>query len=253
MKPQAWLLPVILVLAFAAKAEVYKWVDEQGNVHYGDLPPGGVQTEPVKLPGLSTYRSPAQDGQGQLGGTAADGPFTGYTRVEIIQPKANEVVRTNEQRMVVAVALEPPLQEGHAIQVWIDGSAVGAPYNGTAVELSGVYRGQHRLQVRVLDATGKVLAQSAVVTFTLRQAGLKPGPGEPPLDDGDGSKPGYDPAKDQGKDYIPPDGSPPYTPANGAPPYTPPAEPAGDYKPANGTPPHKPGSSAPGFAPRYNP
>ena len=32
------LLPLILILALPAQAEIYRWVDEQGKVHFGDAP-----------------------------------------------------------------------------------------------------------------------------------------------------------------------------------------------------------------------
>lgn len=181
MKTRLWLLPVLSLLAAGAGAEVYKWVDEQGNVHYGDLPPGGQPTEPLKLPGLSTYQNrPVPPATTEP--AAEEQAFSGYTKVEIAQPEPGSAVRANDQRVVVAVALEPHLQEGHAVEILLDGSPVGEPYSGTAVELSGVYRGQHSLQARVVDAAGQQLAASPVVTFTLRQVSIiKPaGPTPPP-------------------------------------------------------------------------
>jgi hypothetical protein len=49
--------------------QIHKWIDEDGNVHYGDAPPNTVTTEPVRvigapsdpgkpLPRLSTGESP---------------------------------------------------------------------------------------------------------------------------------------------------------------------------------------------------
>jgi hypothetical protein len=42
-----------LLLAWSgmACAVVYRWVDAQGKVHYGDTPPDGVHAEVVDLPG----------------------------------------------------------------------------------------------------------------------------------------------------------------------------------------------------------
>lgn len=33
---------------FAAHAQVYRWVDEQGKVHYGERPPTGAKASPVQ-------------------------------------------------------------------------------------------------------------------------------------------------------------------------------------------------------------
>ena len=42
----------VLVLAAAAGGAFaqYKWVDENGRVRYGDVPPAGVQATPLKPP-----------------------------------------------------------------------------------------------------------------------------------------------------------------------------------------------------------
>jgi hypothetical protein len=42
-----------------ASAVVYKWVDAQGKVQYGDSPPDGVHAEIVELLGTHTSRSAA--------------------------------------------------------------------------------------------------------------------------------------------------------------------------------------------------
>lgn len=39
MMPRLFLLTVTLALAATASAEIYKWTDNQGNVHYSDKPP----------------------------------------------------------------------------------------------------------------------------------------------------------------------------------------------------------------------
>lgn len=38
-------------------AEIYKWLDEQGRVHFGDRPPAEKKQEPVQLE-INTYSAP---------------------------------------------------------------------------------------------------------------------------------------------------------------------------------------------------
>src|SRR5579885_2953356 len=45
----AILLPALIATGQAA-AEMYKWVDENGQVHYSQLPPPGAKAETVKPP-----------------------------------------------------------------------------------------------------------------------------------------------------------------------------------------------------------
>jgi len=47
MKKLAWL---IAVAALCAHAEIYKWTDEKGQVHYGEQPPPTATTKTIKAP-----------------------------------------------------------------------------------------------------------------------------------------------------------------------------------------------------------
>lgn len=43
------LAAVALLAAFVTSAGVYKWEDDQGRVHYGDLPAGDVSTQEIEI------------------------------------------------------------------------------------------------------------------------------------------------------------------------------------------------------------
>jgi hypothetical protein len=178
MKAKHWLLSAWL-LASGASAEVYKWVDEQGNTHYADRPPTEVPVKPVELPGLSTFASrplPAAAEEEAAQPDAASEAFAGYTRVAITAPEDDTAVRANDQRVAVSVAVEPPLQESHRMVILLDGEPAGEPYAGTELQLNGVLRGTHTLQARIIGAQGEMLAESAVISFTLRQITIRPSP-----------------------------------------------------------------------------
>ncbi len=49
MRLLALILAASLAMTTAAHAEVYKWVDEDGNVHFTDTPPPKQKTEEVKI------------------------------------------------------------------------------------------------------------------------------------------------------------------------------------------------------------
>lgn len=60
---KAWMIGLLLLLALPVKAQVYKWVDEQGRVHYGDKPHGiEAQSVPVRpAPTTGPSAEPPQD------------------------------------------------------------------------------------------------------------------------------------------------------------------------------------------------
>jgi glutaredoxin len=54
------LLAVLLALGIPAAAQVYKWTDSTGKVHYGDKPPDDVKTSQVKVDAVTSYEGPPQ-------------------------------------------------------------------------------------------------------------------------------------------------------------------------------------------------
>jgi len=165
------------------EAAVYKWVDDQGVTHFGDLPPGEVSADRIELPQLQTYTAPAVGQSIGEAVTPPGPPAPGYQRVRIVQPLPDATVRSNTQQVLVEVAMEPALRPGHLLAFYLDGQQVGTPGAATQIELQGVERGRHSIRTEIVDADGKVLAASEPVSFYLRQASVlitpavKPPPG----------------------------------------------------------------------------
>lgn len=65
MRRNASLVLAIFLIPLGVCAEgIYRWVDEQGQVHYGDRPPAGVRAEavpPQLLPGSGEAQRHLQD------------------------------------------------------------------------------------------------------------------------------------------------------------------------------------------------
>jgi hypothetical protein len=61
-----------LLLAGSASAGVYKWVDQDGKVHYSDKPVAGAEEQKIKAPGVSSGGSEPAEGGGAGAGAAGD-------------------------------------------------------------------------------------------------------------------------------------------------------------------------------------
>jgi hypothetical protein len=103
------------------------------------------------------------------GAGAADTP---RPAISILSPAPEQTVHDNEGRVPVSVAVTPPnaFETGHSVRVSLDGRGHGAPQRTTSFTVEGVERGEHTLQVELLDAGGRVVAVSAPVKFYLWQA-----------------------------------------------------------------------------------
>lgn len=76
---------------------IHKWVDEEGNVHYGDAPPVTVKTEGVRVqsapsnPGKALPRlSPPESSETTASGTAADNNDIPEDQARVACEKAQE-------------------------------------------------------------------------------------------------------------------------------------------------------------------
>ena len=50
-------------LALPAGAQIYKWTDSTGKVHYGDKPPAGAKTDQVKVDAVTSHEPRAESTQ----------------------------------------------------------------------------------------------------------------------------------------------------------------------------------------------
>ena len=92
--------------------------------------------------------------------------------VSIVSPRNEETIHDNTGRVAVAVAIRngDSLAAGGAIRVLLDGKPFGPDARASSFALEGLERGEHRLQVQLMNAAGTVIATSEVVTFYMWQA-----------------------------------------------------------------------------------
>jgi hypothetical protein len=93
-------------------------------------------------------------------------------RVSVVSPVSEETIHDNTGRLLVSVAITngDALAKGGAIRVLLDGRPHGVEARATSFAVEGVERGEHLLQVQVVDATGNVIASSESVKFYMWQA-----------------------------------------------------------------------------------
>jgi hypothetical protein len=166
--------PVLLILLSASvHADVYKSVDENGEVVFSDQPTPNAQR--MKLPELPTYKPLPVPGFSSSPETAP--VASPYDSMKIVEPENDATIRDNQGVVRVGVVLDPPLmiKQGHKIQFYLNGEPHGIPVGTTSISFSNLDRGSYTLTTSVVDASGAVLMTSAPVTFHLhRESVLNP-------------------------------------------------------------------------------
>lgn len=174
-----WLL-LCLFLA-PAQAEIYRWVDADGNVVYSDEAHPNAET--IDLPESTTY-TPVEESESEpeILKLSPEEDVTETSEAEvpayqlrIIAPANDESIWVNNGNVTVSLVVEPGLnaERGDQIIVRLNGSPVEGPQASTTFQLNNINRGSHTLTAAVVDNTGATLTNSAAVTFHLHRTSIR--------------------------------------------------------------------------------
>jgi hypothetical protein len=155
-----------VVCTVAVSATVYRWVDENGVTHYSDQPHENAEKVHVAAP--QTYKPAPPPKAPSAAENAPAQPANPY-QCQVTAP-ANDETFPNAYSVTAAVNTNPIPQNGDQVFLLMDGARVpDFPPMGGPYTISNIERGQHTLQAIVQDVNGKVVCQSANVTFTVLQ------------------------------------------------------------------------------------
>ena len=160
----------ILVLLFAAilacppsmAAEVYKTIDEDGNVTFTDSPPKNMPAEKIKLKETNTqppveFRSrPTQNNEAEE---------AGEYDLHIINPVKEQQMGPTQMSLPISVETSRPLEEGHFFQILLNGASHGPATQSSKLSLTNVGHGRKQVAVSIVDSEGSVIETSE--SFTL--------------------------------------------------------------------------------------
>jgi hypothetical protein len=174
------LIGILALITLAAApthiyAQIYKTVDEDGNVVFTDVPPNR-DTGAVQLDEYSTYEPAAAAPAAQTSGRSAgieEGetePEPSYEMISILTPRNDEPIRENSGMVSISVSTVPQLDTsaGHRVQILLNGTVMAEGGMQDFV-LENVDRGSHQLTAQITNANGDILVQSAPLTFHLQR------------------------------------------------------------------------------------
>lgn len=233
MRTVLLLLAFFAIPAFAAQT-VWKWVDEQGVTHYSDRPvPGATKVDISSSNQVdASARTPSSPSSTPQSDTQS-GPV--YRNFEIWKPADGETIINTGGQVTVNIRVDPPLQPGHELFLYLDGRLVeGHPPNASTYELKEAPRGAHSLVAVINNQRGERVQETAPVHFFVRQESIANPPVGPALRPAPKPRPG-------GAANKLPNRQPSYAALNGA---------RARIDPATNAPAHKPTTPKPTPAPK---
>ncbi|MEM7081379.1 MAG: DUF4124 domain-containing protein [Pseudomonadota bacterium] len=170
-----WLIAAALSAAVgASSAELYRWVDASGTVHYSDTPREGA--EQIQLKPTNIIRSPRPTASSTTRNDSPPPPageeaLLPYTAASIQSPSDGETLWNLGGELTVRVNIEPRLQPGHGVVILYNGRPVNSdPVVSSSITINNVYRGQHTVRAAIRDLDGNTLFDGQSVTFFVRQS-----------------------------------------------------------------------------------
>lgn len=163
-----FLLTCLVMVCTMAQATVYKWVDENGNVHYSDEPTKNAEVVELKenthnkiiIP-RAISSSSASDNQGE--------DAIEY-KVSITSPSEEDTIRDNDGKISISARITPEAPKSALYTLYMDGNKIGDAQRSSIFQLEDINRGEHRFVVKMITQVGKVLASSSPRTVFLHRA-----------------------------------------------------------------------------------
>ncbi len=161
----------LLSVSAAWAADIWKVVDEDGNVTYTDQPPKDG-TKPMDLPELSVIETDIQDVQTPVDEEEVKAPTTSelrklYRDFQITRPLQEETFWGTANTVVVTWGSRTPFTPDLNVRLFINGKARVAPATG-GVSLT-LDRGEHKVFAELRDASNRRILKTDTVTFYIKQ------------------------------------------------------------------------------------
>ncbi|MFY8301160.1 DUF4124 domain-containing protein [Pseudoalteromonas sp. SS15] len=156
---------LMALIALPSDAKIYRWKDKNGNWVYSDTPRKGAQevklNKPLVMPSTNTNVLQSPNTQKQISYQA-----------NITSPNHEQTIRENTGTVYVSGQVLPSFHKGFTVQLFHNGSTVGAKQSSTSFVLKSLSRGEHKIKMAVFNPQGTQIATSKEHTFYLHKASV---------------------------------------------------------------------------------
>ncbi|HZX17891.1 MAG TPA: DUF4124 domain-containing protein [Pseudomonas sp.] len=163
------LLCGLMLLALPAVAQVYTYIDAEGNRVFTDKPRSGdaerVELAPSNsMPTIQTQTAPVTE--------APPEPSQRYSLLRVLVPQPDATIRDSAGNLIVSVNSEPKLFPQHSYRLLLDGVQVGEAGSSPVFPLENIDRGTHQLAVEIIDQQGRIIERTPTQPFHMLRISL---------------------------------------------------------------------------------
>ena len=166
-----WLL-IACLSSLPVSAEVFTYIDAQGNRVFTDQPGTGNAKRVPLAPSNRMSANPTGAAPVAAEKKPTAKPALHYNMLRLLIPEPDATVRSTAGELIVTATSEPGLQRGHRYRLLLDGQATGEPGPSPVFALTDIDRGTHNLSVEIVDEQGRTVERTANQPFHMLRISL---------------------------------------------------------------------------------
>jgi hypothetical protein len=164
------LVCLLMLIGHAAVAEVYTYIDADGNPVFTDQPHKNAKK--VDIAPSNQIRSAPKKTSQASSAKPKPGPLFHYQLLRILAPEPDSAIRDIQGNLIVTVTNDPELQPGHVYRLLLDGKVYGEAGRSPVFPLTNIDRGTHLLSIEIVDPYGRVAERTPSQPFHMMRISL---------------------------------------------------------------------------------
>lgn len=165
------LLLCLLFITQAALAQVYTYIDAEGNRVFTDKPRNS-NAERVMLAPSNSVELSQPPSTVRVTPPAVTKPTVHYQVLRILVPEPDASIHNGSGDMIVTLTSEPGLLPDHSYRLLLDGAPQGEISRSPVFSLQHVDRGTHQLVAEIIDSAGLIVERTPAQPFHMHRMSL---------------------------------------------------------------------------------
>lgn len=147
-------LITLLASSTFLSADIYRWVDDQGNVHFSDSPQDHKNAEKITIKPVTTMAFP-KPGTSEQPPATSDDKGAGYKKAIVLSPANDSAFYSNSGSVQISISSDPALEPTHSYTLVFDNQSFPMG-RSSSHQLENVERGTHTVRVDIYQGSQKI-------------------------------------------------------------------------------------------------
>lgn len=166
------LLLCLLFITPVASAQVYTYIDAEGNRVFTDKPRSSNAERVMLAPSNNVELSQPAPTVRMAPAPAVSKPTVHYQVLRILVPEPDASIHNGSGEMIVTLSSEPGLLPGHNYRLLLNGQQQGESSRSPVFSLQHIDRGTHQLAAEIIDSAGLIVERTPAQPFHMHRMSL---------------------------------------------------------------------------------